>query len=133
MRMLNLTRNNYAALLDNRPSSLGMLRSVQNFVTWGEISIEPLKELLSKKARLKGDRKLSNDYLQRIGYKSIDELSEAVFHCRTEYWKLRDISPFFRLHPPSRGYKGSVKKSVSAGGEAGYRGSDIDDLITRMT
>ncbi len=95
--------------------------------------MEPLKVLLSKRARLKGDRKLSNEYLQKIGYKSIDELAGAVFQCKTEYWRLRDIAPFFRLHPPSRGYKGSVKKSVSAGGESGYRGSEIDDLITRMT
>jgi large subunit ribosomal protein L30 len=130
--MLHLARNNYAALVDNRPSFLGMLKAAQNFITWGEISKETLKMLLVKRARLKGDEKITEEYLQKIGYKSIDELADAVFDCKVKYWQLRDIVPFFRLRPPSKGYKGSVKKSVAAGGESGYRGAKIDDLISRM-
>ncbi|MDH5460353.1 MAG: uL30 family ribosomal protein, partial [Candidatus Bathyarchaeota archaeon] len=38
LQMLHLTRNNYAVLIDNRPSFLGMLKTAQNFVTWGEAS-----------------------------------------------------------------------------------------------
>lgn len=132
MGMLNLARNNYAALIDNRSSFLGMLKAVQNFVTWGEISKETLKTLLVKRARLKGDKRLTEEYLQKIGYKSIDELADAIFNCKEEYWLLGNIVPFFRLHPPSKGFKGSVKKSVAAGGESGYRGAKIDELIIRM-
>jgi large subunit ribosomal protein L30 len=130
--MFHLKRNNYAVLVDNRPSFLGMLKAVQNFVTWGEISREMLKGLLAKRARLKGDKRLTEEYLQKIGFGSIDELGDAVFDCKVEYWRLKSIAPFFRLRPPSKGFKGSVKKSVAAGGESGYRGAKIDKLIVRM-
>ena len=42
------------------------------------------------------------------------------------------IKPLFRLRPPSKGFKGKVKKSFAAGGEAGYRGHSINDLLERM-
>jgi len=42
------------------------------------------------------------------------------------------LKPYFRLHPPKGGFKGSVKKPYNAGGELGYRGSAINDLIMRM-
>ena len=38
LRMLNLQSNCHATLIDDRPSYLGMLRKVQNYVTWGEDS-----------------------------------------------------------------------------------------------
>jgi large subunit ribosomal protein L30 len=36
------------------------------------------------------------------------------------------------LHPPTKGFKGKIKKSYSAGGELGYRGEKINELIKRM-
>ncbi|MEM2203989.1 MAG: 50S ribosomal protein L30, partial [Sulfolobales archaeon] len=42
------------------------------------------------------------------------------------------VKPVFRLHPPSGGFKGSIKKPYGNGGELGYRGQDINDLIRRM-
>jgi len=45
---------------------------------------------------------------------------------------LPGVKPVFRLHPPRKGFKGSIKKSYRAGGEAGYRGEAINDLIRRM-
>jgi large subunit ribosomal protein L30 len=88
--------------------------------------------LIAKRARLRGDRKLTEEYLQKVGFKSAEDLAGAVFDCRIEYWRLRDITPFFRLRPPSKGFKGSVKKSIAAGGESGYRGAKIDELLIRM-
>lgn len=132
LRMLHLARNNYAAVLDNRPSFLGMLKAAQNFITWGEISRETLRVLIAKRAHMKGDKKLTEEHMHKMGYGTIDDLVEAVFNCKVEYWRLKDATPFFRLHPPSKGFKGSVKKSFAAGGESGYRGGDIDKLISRM-
>lgn len=132
LRMLNLTRNNYAVLIDDRPSFLGMLKTAQNFITWGEISKEIIAMLLEKRGRLAENKKLTGDYIQKIGYKSIEELAEAIFNCKVEYWKLPDVQPFFKLHPPTKGFKGKIKKSYGAGGELGYRGDKINDLLKRM-
>jgi hypothetical protein len=33
---------------------------------------------------------------------------------------------------PTKGYKGKTKKSYRAGGEAGYRGEAINELVKRM-
>ena len=132
LQMLNLKRNNYAVLIDNRPSFLGMLKTAQNFITWGEASEEDVKLLIKERGRLAGGKKLTDGYAQKIGYKSLEELALAVFNCQTEYWKLPNIQPVFKLHPPSKGFKGKIKKSYRMGGELGYRGEKINELIKRM-
>jgi len=132
LQMLNLTRNNYAVLIDNRPSFLGMLKTAQNFVTWGEVSKELVSMLIKERGRLAGGKKLTDEYAQKIGYESLGELVEAVFNCRMEYWKLPSVKTVFRLHPPSKGFKGKVKKGYGVGGELGYRGEKINELIKRM-
>ena len=132
LQMLHLTRNNYAVLIDDRPSFLGMLKAAQNFTTWGEISKETVRNIITRKGRLAGNKKLTDEYLQKIGYKSVEELAEAVFICHVEYWKLQTIQPVFRLHPPTKGFKGKIKKGFTMGGELGYRGEKINDLLNRM-
>jgi len=32
------------------------------------------------------------------------------------------MQPVFKLHPPTKGFKGKIKKGYSMGGELGYRG-----------
>jgi large subunit ribosomal protein L30 len=130
--MLHLTRNNYAVLIDDRASFLGMLKTAQNFITWGEAAKEIVYTLISNKGRLVGNKKLTDEYSQSLGFKSLLELAEAIFNCRIEYWKLTNVQPVFKLHPPSKGFKGKIKKSYSMGGELGYRGERINDLLERM-
>src|SRR5208337_3872476 len=97
---------------------------------------EPTKEIVSamlqKRAKLAGGKKLTEEYIQKQGYKSFDDLAEAIVNCKVAYQKLPDTQPVFRFHPPSKGYKGKTKKSFNAGGEAGYRGEKINDLVKRM-
>jgi large subunit ribosomal protein L30 len=109
-----------------------MLRKAQNYLTWGEISKENLLLLLEKKGNLTGDKKLTNEYAQQIGYKSLDELAEVMLKTEIEYKCLPNIKPVFRLHPPSKGFKGKVKRSYASGGVTGYRGSAINTLLRQM-
>ncbi len=132
LQMLRLTRSNYSVLIDNRPSFLGMLKTAQNFTTWGEASEEAVKMLIKERGRLAGDKKLTNEYAQKVGYNSLENLGEAIFNCQVEYWKLPDIKPIFRLRPPTKGFKGKVKKGYGMGGELGDRGEKINELIKRM-
>jgi len=130
--MLQLTRNNYAVLIDDRPSFKGMLKTAQNFITWGEASKETIYELIKKRGRLTGNKKITEEYAQTANFKSLEELAKAIFSCKIEYRKLLGIQPVFKLHPPTKGFKGKVKRAYREGGEQGYRGEKINELVKRM-
>ena len=132
MKMLHLERNCHATLVDNRPAYLGMLRKAQNYLTWGEISKETLALLLKKRGRLVGDKRLTDEHVQKVGKNSLDELAEALFKGEVEFHGLPNIKPVFRLHPPSKGFKGKVKRSFASGGVTGYRAEAINDLLRQM-
>lgn len=132
LKMLHLIRNCHATLIDNRPSYMGMLQKVHNYVTWGEVYKEVIALLLRKRGRLIGNKRITDEYAKRIGFESIEDLAEAIYNLKVEFHRLPDIKPVFRLHPPSSGYDGSVKKSYRGGDVVGYRGEAINDLLKKM-
>jgi len=129
---LHLLHTNHAVLIDSRPSYKGMLQRVNSYITYGEVTKETVAMMLQKRGRLAGGKKLTDEYIKTAGYNSVEELAEAIVNCKVQFQKLRDIEPRFKLHPPSKGYKGKTKKGFKAGGEAGYRGEAINDLVKRM-
>ena len=132
LQFLHLLHTNHAALVDSRPAYKGMLQRVNSYVTYGEPTKETVAMMLQKRGRSAGGKKLTDEYLQKAGYQSIDDLAEALVTCKVAYHKLPDIQPLFKLHPPSKGYKGKTKRGYNAGGEAGYRGEAINELVKRM-
>jgi len=132
LAMLRLNKTNHTVLIDNRPSYVGMLYKAQNYVTWGEVDKGTIEFLLQKRGRFLGGEKLTDESLEKLGFKSIAALAEALVDCKVEYQKLPDIQPVFKLRPPSKGFKGKTKKSFVAGGETGYRGGKINELLKRM-
>jgi large subunit ribosomal protein L30 len=131
--LLRLAKTNNAVLIDNRSSYMGMLYRAQNYVTWGEVPKDTVALLLKERGRLAGGKKLTDEAVEKLGYKSIDALADAIASCKVEFQKLANVQPVFKLRPPSKGFKGKTKRSFAAGGEAGYRGEKISDLIKRMT
>jgi len=55
MKILGLSKTHSCALLENNPVTLGMLRKVKDYVTWGEIKPDVLK-LLKEKRGNKADK-----------------------------------------------------------------------------
>ena len=133
MKMMNLPHNCNATLIDNRPSYLGMLQKAQSYIAWGEPTVESIMLLLKERGRTTGQRKLTNEHAKKLGYENLEDLAKALHSLKVELKDLKDVKPVFRLHPPKKGYKGTVKKSFQTGGAAGYRGEAINDLIKRMT
>jgi large subunit ribosomal protein L30 len=88
--------------------------------------------MIQKRALLAGDKKPTEEYFTKIGYKSVDDLAADIVSCKVQFGKLEGMQARFRLHPPSKGYKGKTKKGFKAGGEAGYRGEAINELVKRM-
>lgn len=48
LEKLNVLRANYATLVKNTPSVVGMLKKAKDYVTWGPASAETIKTLQSK-------------------------------------------------------------------------------------
>jgi len=132
LEFLHLLHTNHAVLIDSRPSYKGMLQRVNSYITYGEPTKETVAMMLQKRGRLAGGKKLTDEYIKKAGYNSVEELAEAIVNCKVQFQKLPDVQPLFKLHPPSKGYKGKTKKGYRAGGEAGYRGEAINELVKRM-
>jgi len=132
LRLLRLVRKFHAVVIDDRPDYLGMLQKVKDYVTWGEIDAETLAELLRKRGRLVGNRRPTDEDVKKLGYSSIEEFAEAVIEFKAELSDIPGLKPVFRLHPPKGGFKGTIKRMYGDGGETGYRGKDINELLRRM-
>ena len=101
--MLSLYRKNYCVVLDKTPSVMGMVKKVEDLITWGEVDASTIKELTDKR-----------------GEKTKKKGKEV-------------LKPFFRLCPPRGGFeRKGVKVPFKIGGALGYRGNKIKDLIKRM-
>ncbi len=133
LKTLNLTRTNNATLITDTVNSLGILREINNYITWGEASKDTVISLLKKRAELNGGTKLTEKNVkEKLGYDSIEKMGEAIYTAEIKLNKVQNFKPVFRLHPPRHGLKGKRIKSFAAGGETGYRGEAINNLIMRM-
>lgn len=137
--VLNLLRlrRRFAATVyhSSLPGIRGMLSSIASWATWGEVDRDTLVELLKKRGRLVGEKPLTDSWVrERLGLNSIEEFAGKLLSGEIHYHKLESlgVKPFFRLHPPKDGFKGSIRKAYSQGGELGYRGGDINRLLKSM-
>jgi len=132
LRMLRMDRNNTSTLLDDRPDYQGMLQKAKDWITWGEPTVETIRLLLEKRGRTPGGRRVDEETLKTLGYEDFNNLASDLQSCQVALNGLDGVKPFFRLHPPSKGFKRTVKRPWGARGELGYRGEAINDLAKRM-
>ncbi|MCS7140221.1 MAG: 50S ribosomal protein L30 [Candidatus Nezhaarchaeota archaeon] len=132
LRLLRLTRKNHCTIVEATPSIEGMLKKASGYITYGEISEEALATLLEKRAKLLGDKKLTLNHVKRLGFENFKDLARAIVEGKIKLKDVPGLKLVFRLHPPRKGFKGTIKKSFEQGGELGYRGSAINELITKM-
>jgi large subunit ribosomal protein L30 len=132
LRSLRLTRRNHCAIVEATPSIEGMLRKASGYITYGEISEEALAALLERRGRLRGNERLTLDHIKKLGFENFKDLAKAILEGKASLRSISGLKPVFRLHPPSGGFKGSIKKPVEQGGELGYRGAQINELLMRM-
>jgi len=133
LQMLNLKRANWATIVPKTPSYEGMLKKVEHMITWGEPNLKTVKTFL-KRVELAGDGRLDDEAVKKLGFDSIEDLAKKIYSAEITLNKLKEkgVKPYARLHPPRGGFKKTIKKHVSAGGEYGYRGEKINDLFVRM-
>ncbi len=131
LRHLRLVKKHHCVLVPDDETHLGMLRKVKDYVTWGEIDLDTLEALIRERGRLIGDKRIDDEYAKKLGYSDLKELCKALLEGKIRYKELPDVKPVFRLSPPRHGFK-SIKRPYKVGGDLGYRGKEINELIRRM-
>ncbi len=131
LKRLRLNKKFHATIVPNDPIYKAMLFKVKDYVAYGPVTCETVKEILLKRGRLVGNKPLTEEYVKEVLNTTIDDLADKIAKGELKLKNVRGLKPVFRLHPPKGGFKRSTKKLVSAGGELGYR-EDIDKLVMKM-
>ena len=63
LEMLNLKKKNSCIIVEANNVNIGMVNVVKDYVTWGEINEQVIKELLLKRGKIVGNKLLDEDYL----------------------------------------------------------------------
>jgi large subunit ribosomal protein L30 len=106
LEMLNLHNKNWCSFVKDNDANRGMVKKAKDYITYGEVTEEVMKELIDKRA----------------------EPSEEGFTYNKKTYKR-----FIRLSPPKKGYgRKGIKIPFNKGGALGNRGEKINDLLTRM-
>jgi len=117
--------------LPAKENTLGMLNKIKHYVSWQEIDIPTTKDLLDKRGRKSGYKKITSKDISDIGFKSIDELATSLAEGKTSLSKLSPLKPWFALSPPRHGFKRSTKKLYGEKGILGYN-KELVTLIRNM-
>ncbi|MGB9728970.1 MAG: 50S ribosomal protein L30 [Thermoprotei archaeon] len=132
LKILRLHKRNHAVLITDTPQMIGILKTAWKYITWGEIDKTTLQLLLIKRGRKIGNKPLTENDIKNLGFNGFEDLAQALLEGKVKLKDLKMIKPVFRLHPPRKGFKKSVKKMYTDGGELGYRGPKINELLLRM-
>ncbi|MCS7097004.1 MAG: 50S ribosomal protein L30 [Candidatus Methanomethylicia archaeon] len=133
LKMLRLHKPNHMRIIKATSTIIGMIKKVESYITWGEIDLDVLEQVFTKRGEVIGGKKLTNEIVkEKLGLSGIREFAEKVFNGEIDVNKIKWFKPVFRLTPPSGGFKKSVKSFYSSNGELGYRGREINKLIVRM-
>ena len=131
MTLLKLDKKYRATILPAKDNTLGMLKKVQHYVSWIGLDAELAKELLDKKARKSGYKKITLEDLKELGFNTIDDLATALAEGKATLSKLKPLKPWFALAPPRHGFKRSTKKLYGQKGILGLN-KELGTIVRRM-
>src|SRR4030042_5149817 len=103
-RMINLEKKHRCVLVPEKPELIGMITKVKDFVTWGPISDETLTKLVRKRGRMLHEERLEES-----------KVGDAVKKIKEGKIRETGLKPYFRLGPPKKGFKKSLKQHYPKG------------------
>ncbi|AWR94381.1 50S ribosomal protein L30 [Acidianus brierleyi] len=132
LEMLRLKKQFNAMIYPDNDSIRGMLMKVQSYITWGKANDKAIDLLLSRIHTINGDFVNENFVKEKLSM-SLEDLKQGILEGKVIVNKYDNLFKLpIRLHPPRGGFKGKVNKPYGTGGEFGYRGDKILELIERM-
>lgn len=133
LNILKLYHKNYCVLVWTSEASLGMVKKIQDYITFGEIDASTLIDLLKARGRIAGNRKLTEEYLKRHNKSDFKTLTKDLLAGNKKLKDIEGVKLFFRLSPPRGGFeRKGIKYPFSVGGVLGYRREKINELVRRM-
>ena len=139
LNLLKLEKKYRAVILPVKENTAGMLKKIQHYISWQEIDTKTTKELLDKKGRRTGYKKITNEDIEEIklddgtkaGFKTIDELATSLSEGKISMSKIKPLKPWFALSPPKQGFKRSTKRLYGQKGILGHN-KELTSLVKRM-
>ncbi len=131
LNLLKLEKKYRAVILPVKDNTAGMLKKIQHYISWQEIDIKTTKELLDKKGRRTGYKKITNEDISQAGFKTIDELATSLSEGKISMSKIKPLKPWFALSPPRQGFKRSTKRLYGQKGILGHN-KELTSLVKRM-
>ena len=131
LNLLKLEKKYRAVILPVKDNTIGMLKKIQHYVSWQEIDTKTTKELLDKKGRRTGYKKITSEDISQAGFKTIDDLAVSLSEGKISMSKIKPLKPWFALSPPKQGFKRSTKHLYGQKGILGHN-KDLLTLIKRM-
>jgi len=119
LNLLHLERKFRATIIPARENTKGMLDKIKHYVSWQEVDTAIMKELLEKKARKEGYKKITSEDIVKLGFKSSEDLAKSLTEGTATLSKLKPLKPWFALSPPRHGFKRNTKKMYGEGGILG--------------
>jgi large subunit ribosomal protein L30 len=135
LKMLRMHKVNHGVLVLGVKSYLGMLNKCKDYIAFGEIKETTLVRLLRVRGRIEGNKPLTDDHIKNLtNYNNIKAFAKGLLKGEIQY-RDKDIyklKPVFRLHPPRKGHRGTIKKHYGEGGTLGYVKEYINVIILKM-
>ena len=131
LNLLKLEKKYRATILPIKENTAGMLKKIQHYISWQEIDTKTTKELLDKKGRRAGYKKITAEDISKAGFKTIDDLASSLSEGKTSMTKIKPLKPWFALSPPKHGFKRSTKHLYGQKGILGYN-KELSTLVKRM-
>ncbi|MDI1496200.1 MAG: ribosomal protein L30P [Cenarchaeum symbiont of Oopsacas minuta] len=131
LELLRLDKKYRATILQTQVNTLGMLDKVKHYICWQEADVDITKQLLDKKGRKSGYRKIESADIVDMGFKDIDEMASSIAKGKVSMSKIKALKPWFALDPPRHGFKSSTKRLYTQKGILGHN-KELTDIVRNM-
>ncbi|HVP24041.1 MAG TPA: 50S ribosomal protein L30 [Conexivisphaerales archaeon] len=131
LERLGLLRRYAATIVPSTDDYIGLLRKASAFVAWSEVDKGVIAEVLKARGELRGSKPIDADWLKARGFKDVDELAAKIADGSIDMRHIEGLKPFFRLHPPLKGFRRSTNKHYGAGGMLAQN-PELPKLVERM-
>lgn len=131
LERLNLLQRYAATIVPDTPDYVGLLHKSSPFVAWSRADKDLISKLLKARGHLAGSKPISDEWLKANGFKDIDDLAAKIADGSVDFRHLKGLKPFFRLHPPLKGFGRDTNKHYRAGGVLAEN-PELPKLVERM-
>ena len=131
MSIMKLEKKYRATIIPAKDNTLGMLNKVKHYISWTKLDVSLAREILEKKARKSGYRKVSQEDITQLGFDGLDQMADELASGESVLSNLKPLKPWFALAPPKSGFKKSTKRLAGQNGILGSN-KDLDNIVRRM-